>query len=408
MIRLDVWLTLADGAQLRAGELACTDADTQGRYASAFRYVPTYLDDARAFALDPAALPLGPQEFQSGQLNPPLSVFEDALPDAWGRRLLVLNHGLSRGQQNEPNLLRVLGGAGLGALGFAPPGLSLPQHDTSASSVALDALADAATRLDAGGEIDTASRLLLAAGSSPGGARPKALVHDDSGHWIAKFASRRDDCDMVGLEAASLALAQQAGLDTPDFRIVDLASPRRAAQSKQARRALLVRRFDRVSDGGRLHMLSFRTLLQASGYYVLGYADLVSALRRHGAEPETDVPRLFRQMVLNALLGNTDDHLKNFWMLHTPRGWVLSPAFDLLPDTGGLREHVLLFDQSPNAPKPAALAALGRTWGVAGAAAICEQVTTAMRAFAQIAAHYQVPPTDIERFATDIQRRTQP
>lgn len=397
MIRLDVWLTLADGAHLHAGELVCTDADAQGRYASAFRYVPDYLADPRAFALDPAALPLGAQEYQSGQLNPPLSVLEDALPDAWGRRVLVLNHGLGRGRQSEPHLLRVLGGAGLGALSFAPAGQIPAPHESSVQSVALDALADAAAKLEAGAEIDAASRLLLAAGSSPGGARPKALVYDDNGHWLAKFSSRRDDCDVVGLEATSLALAREAGLVVPDFRVVALSG---------TRRALLVRRFDRTPARGRLHMLSFRALLQASGYYVQGYADLIAALRRYGAEPETDVPRLFRQMVFNALLGNTDDHLKNFWMLHDTRGWVLSPAFDLLPDTGQLREHVLVFDQSPTAPKPAQLAALGRKWGVAGATVICEEVLAAVTGFAEIAAHYQVPQADIERFAKDVRRRS--
>lgn len=399
MIRLDVWLTLTDGAQIHAGELVCTDADTQGRYASAFRYVPDYLADPCAFPLDPAALPLSLQEFQSTQLNPPFLALEDALPDAWGRRLLVLTHGLARGQQAEPHLLRALGGAGLGALAFALPGQMPPHHETSAHSVALNALADAATKLEAGAEIDMASRKLLAAGSSPGGARPKALVYDESGHWLAKFASRRDDADLVGLEATSLALARQAGLAVPDFRIAALSG---------TRRALLVRRFDRSATQGRLHMLSFRALMQASGYYVQSYADLISALRRYGAEPETDVPRLFRQMVFNALLGNTDDHLKNFWLLHGTQGWVLSPAFDLLPDTGALREHVLLFDQSPSAPKPAQLAALGRKWGVSGAALICEEVLSAMTEFREIAAHYQVPHTDIERFANDIDRRTQP
>lgn len=397
MIRLDVWLTQPDGSRTLAGELACVDADAHGRYASAFRYVASYLDDPRAFPLDPAALPLAPQEFQTSQLNPPLLVLEDALPDVWGRRLLVLRHGLKRGQQAEPLLLRAMGGAGLGALGFALPGQAPDARDNSAESTALAELAAAALRLEAGEPVDAASRMLLAAGSSPGGARPKALVYDDSGHWVAKFSSRRDDCDMVGLEAASLALARRAGLAVPDFKLAALPG---------GRRALLVRRFDRTPTG-RLHMLSFRALLQASGYYVLGYADLVAALRRHSAAPEIDVPLLYRQMVFNALLGNTDDHLKNFWLLHDASGWRLSPAFDLLPDTAGLREHVLRFDRDPAAPRPAQLAALGRKWGISGASAICDEVRAALAGFAAIAADFKLPHTDIERFATDIERRNQ-
>lgn len=398
MIRLDVWLTLPDGARLQCGELIFADADAHGRYASAFRYVPDWLAHPHAFALDPVGLPLGGGEFQSTQLNPPLLAFEDALPDIWGRRLLALQHGLRRGQQGEPNLLRVLGGSGLGALAFAAPGETPPLLDPAADGMALAALADAAASLDAGEPVDDRSRVLLAAGSSLGGARPKGLVRDADGHWIAKFGSRRDDCDMVGLEAACLELARRAELTVPDFRL---------AQLPGGRRALLVRRFDRTAVG-RLHMLSFRTALQASGFYVLGYADLIAVLRRHGVAPEVDVPRLFRQMVFNAMLGNTDDHLKNFWLLHDAAGWRLSPAFDLLPDTAGLREHVLRFDLTPMAPTLQELAALGRRWGVAGARAACEEVRAALAEFARIAADFGVPLSDIDRFAPDISRRLKP
>ena len=152
-------------------------------------------------------------------------------------------------------------------------------------------------------------------------------------------------------------------------------------------------------------MLSFRALLQAGGYYVLRYADLIAALRLHGAQPEADVPRLFRQMVFNALLGNTDDHLKNFWLLADASGYRLSPAFDLLPDTGARREHVLLFDLTPLPPSPTELATLGRKWGVTGAAAICQEVEAAVTRFAEIAAAKNVPATEIHRFEQDIARR---
>jgi serine/threonine-protein kinase HipA len=396
MIRLDLWLTLHTGERLRAGELACGDADSQGRYASAFRYTPTYLADPRTFPLDPANLPLTSGEFQASQLQNPLMTLEDALPDDWGRRLLILRHGLPRGRQAEPFLLRAQAGRGLGALSFLPPGASPQPEDDSAALLDLDTLQEAARSLEQNGEVDAAHRLLLAAGSSPGGARPKALVKDDQGHWIAKFSSHRDDVDVVGLEAASLELARLAGLEVPDFRLENLAG---------GRRALLVKRFDLTPAGGRRHMLSLRSLLQAGGYYVLRYFDLITALRRHGSQPEIDVPRLYRQMVFNALLGNTDDHLKNFWILHDHRGYTLSPAFDLLPDIGGRREHVLLFDLTPHPPGLEDLAALGRKWGVAGAAGICRDVRDAVARFQEIADQFAVPAADSARFARDIQRR---
>jgi serine/threonine-protein kinase HipA len=396
MIRLDLWLALPDGERLHAGDLACGDADAQGRYASAFRYTPAYLDDPRAFPLDPANLPLTPGEFQGSQLAAPLMALEDALPDDWGRRLLILRHGLPRGRQAEPYLLRALAGQGLGALSFLPLGSSAQPSDDSAALLDLDTLQEAARRLEQDGEVDDAHRLLLAAGSSPGGARPKALVKDAQGHWIAKFSSRRDDVDVVGLEAASLELARLAGLEVPDFRLENLAG---------GRRALLVKRFDLAPEGGRRHMLSLRALLQAAGYYVLRYSDLIAALRRHSSQPEIDVPRLYRQMVFNALLGNTDDHLKNFWLLRDQRGFTLSPAFDLLPDTGARREHVLLFDLTATPPGPSGLGELGRKWGVSGAAGICREVGDAVTRFGEIADQYAVPAQDRDRFARDIQRR---
>lgn len=396
MIRFDIWLTLPTGERLRAGELACTDADGQGRYTSAFRYTADYLADPRAFPLDPAGLPLTPGEFQSNRLEAPLMVLEDALPDDWGRRLLIQRHGLPRSQQAEPFLLRALAGQGLGALAFLAPGATPRPQDDSAPLLDLETLVEAARRLEQDGEVELTHRLLLAAGSSPGGARPKALVRDDHGHWIAKFSSRRDAVDMVGLEAASLELARLAGLEVPEFRLENLAG---------GRRALLVKRFDLAPQGGRRHMLSLRALLQAGGYYVLRYADLITALRRHGAQPEIDVPRLYRQMVFNALLGNTDDHLKNFWMLGGPDGHTLSPAFDLLPDVGGRREHVLIFDLSPSPPGPTGLAELGRKWGVSGAAGICGEVAAGVARFREIAGQYAVPEEEVARFAKDIDRR---
>jgi serine/threonine-protein kinase HipA len=402
MLRLDLWLSLTSGEKLRAAELVFGDADFQGRYASAFRYTPDYLADARAFPLDPAALPLLAGDFAGEQLNTPLMALEDSLPDDWGRRLLVLRHRLPRGQQSEPHLMRAQAGQGLGALSFHPPGQVPGVEANAAPLLELRTLLDAAQRLERDGDaaIDETTRSLLVAGSSPGGARPKALVHDAGMQWIAKFPSWRDDVDMVGLEAVSLELARLAGLGVPEFRLVELAEGAAAP-----RRVLLVKRFDLSAQGGRHHMLSFRALLQAGGYYVLRYADLIAALRQHGAQPETDVPQLYRQMVFNALLGNTDDHLKNFWLLRVAEGYRLTPAFDLLPDTGARREHVLLFDLTPLPPGPKELAGLGRKWGITGAAAICQEVEAGVRRFAEIAAANRVPESEVHRFEQDIARR---
>lgn len=398
MIRLDIWLTDARGNRLRVAEAAFAAADSHGRYESALRYTPDWLAHPARFALDPANLPLDAREYTAARLGPPLMALDDALPDLWGRRLLVLQHALPRGSQAEPHLLRALAGRGLGALAFLAPGQAPPASDAGgvADALHLDELAREAQRLDAGEMVDERSRLLLAAGSSPGGARPKALIRTADGDWLAKFASRRDVFDEIGLEATGLALAHRAGLCVPDFRLAALGD---------RQRALLVCRFDLDPRGGRRHMLSFRALLGASGHYVLGYADMLDALRRHGARPEVEVPALFRQMVFNALLGNTDDHLKNFWLLNAGEGYVLTPAFDLLPDVGANREHVLRFDLDNSAPPPAALATLGRRWGVSGAVRIVDEVVAAMAHFSVEAAAHGVPAAQIAHFERDIARR---
>ena len=95
-------------------------------------------------------------------------------------------------------------------------------------------------------------------------------------------------------------------------------------------------------------MISLQTLLKAEGYHTCRYKDILDVVRKFSAEPAIDSERLFRQMVFNAVIGNTDDHLKNFWMIYgAGEGWRLSPAFDLVPDIGRRDEHVILFDTGP-------------------------------------------------------------
>ena len=183
------------------------------------------------------------------------------------------------------------------------------------------------------------------------------MLSDTSGEWIAEFPSKRDGrFDVVGLEATALRLAAAAGIPVPEQRIVPLG---------KNRRALLVRRFDVLPGGGRRHMLSLRTLCrERPGQYVQSYSELAEAVRKFSSHPADDVRQLFQQMVFNAAIGNTDDHLKNFWMLHDAHGFRLSPAFDLLPDVGERREHVLTFEYERIAPTRSQLMGLAARWGV--------------------------------------------
>lgn len=403
MIVLGVWLRRPDGTIARAGDLACSEPDAHGRFDSEFEYAAEWLADPRSFALDPESLPIGrrhgPARFRSEGLFPPLGVFEDALPDDWGRKLLVLDRRLPRGQQGAPYLLREIGADGLGALAFATAGVPVSRR-SPAAALHLGMLVDAAARLEAGEPVEaSALHRLLEAGSSPGGARPKALVDTDDGQWIAKFPSRFRDgrFDVVGLEATALSLARAARLEVPEARVVDLPA---------GRRALLVRRFDVTPRAGRRHMVSLKTLCkERPGVYVLSYDELATAVRKHSAAPAADVDALFRHAVFNVAIGNTDDHLKNFWMLRDERGWRLAPAFDLVPDVAERREHVLLFHLSHRVPAPGDVSAVAKAWGVKRGAAILREVIEAVRDFRAAARLCGVPEPNVEEIGRDIDRR---
>lgn len=399
MMRLDVWLTLPDGVMTQIGELAFGDADNSGRYASGFRYTQAWAASRHAFPVDPESLPLATSDhFESQNLLPPLAVFDDALPDDWGRRVLAADRKLPRGAQSEPHLLRELGADGLGALAFCETGSPI-QKNNPASALDLADMLEAASRFEAGLPLENERmRRLLAAGGSAGGARPKALVSAGDGEWIAKFPSRYKDgrYDVVGLEATAMLMAECAKLPVPKTRLEMLG----------AKKALLVRRFDITEQGGRAHMISLRTLCkERPGAYILSYREIADMIRKHSADPAEDVARFYRLTVFNAMLGNTDDHLKNFWMVNAGAGYRLSPAFDLVPDVGEKGEHTLCFDLAFTPPLKNDWLKIGKLWGVRGALSIIEEVAAAMSAFEGLARRSGVPEENIAAIKGDIERR---
>ncbi|HLA35038.1 MAG TPA: type II toxin-antitoxin system HipA family toxin [Rhodocyclaceae bacterium] len=399
MKHLFVWIRLPHGETAILGELAFGPARSNGTAPTAFRYDPSWLSRSDAFSIspDPQALPLDGREFQGSHLGPPLQVFDDALPDDWGRRLIIADRKLPLVRQTPFEFMRAVAGNGLGALSFSEND-SAP--DGSPCSFDLAALVATAVDFEAGLSLeDRQLRRLCAAGSSPGGARPKALVTTEGKHWLAKFPSPSKDnsFDVVGLEAVSLFLAGKAGLDVPEFRLKELGS----------RRILLIERFDRTPQGGRRHMITLKTLCRESGgVFCSSYDEPAAAVRKYTDDPG-DMGRFFRQMTFNAAIGNTDDHLKNFLMLRDANGWRLSPAFDLTPDIGRNSEHVLNIGTSRFTPSGEALRIVGSRWlGCAEKARrIVHEVVAAVSTFHECAERYAVSRQSIEYFARDIERR---
>jgi serine/threonine-protein kinase HipA len=398
-----VWVRRPEGVIRLVGELATTAPDrNSGRFESEFEYTRAWASEAGAFALDPVSLPLdAARRFRAEMLYPPLAVFDDALPDDWGRRLLAAAITADGGTPTLPEMLLRMRGGGTGALLFTATDTA-PDPDQSVPSTALSKLLTAAAKFEAGTlPPGDEFRRLLEGSSRAGGARPKALVHDESGEWLAKFPSRaRDDAyDVVGLEATCLALARRAGLEVPESRL----------QSIGARRVLMVKRFDISAQGGRLHMVSLRTLCkERPGIYMHSYSDLAQVLRKHSASPADDLAALYRHMVFNAAIGNVDDHLKNFWMLARPGGFGLAPAFDLVPDISGRGEHTLSFQRGFACPARAEMIALAAEWGVARPARIVEGVVNATAAFATTARRLKVRhPGTLQNVCADVRRRTE-
>ena len=398
MQRLNVMLTLPDGQRMLCGEIFTTTPDLRGKIEGSFRYTKEYLAHPDAFALDPEHLPLSPADVATQRSQGVHGVFEDALPDDWGRELLSRKWNIPRSEQTVPNFLKFLGSNGLGALSFYTD-KEKPYLDPSGNLHDLSRLVDAALNYDAGLPVEADDlRTLFSCGSSPGGARPKALIKNKAGMlWIAKFPKLNDKYHVEPIEAASLQLARDAGLQVPDFLI----------QNAGNRKVLLVERFDVTAQGGRNHMISMQTLLGADGYYNLSYSDMFTVINKYSYRPQEDTNKLFRQMVFNTAIGNTDDHLKNFCLLHTAKGFRLSPAYDLVPDIHHNREHRLSFPQGAGTLPPGrqVLQRIGKVQKVSDPEQIIEDVVQSMAKWQAVFWQYEVPENDIQRLAPGISQR---
>lgn len=398
---IQVWLRRPDGQADHVGELATGDVQQDGRFEAEFEYDERWLRSGEAFDLDPASLSRAKAaRFRAPRgFGPPLGIFSDALPDDWGRRLLSRELRESGIRPTDPAMLLRVSGHGIGALLFSETA-SLPELSASASTSDVADLIQAAEDFDRGTlEDGHRFRRLLHAGGTPGGARPKALVQEGATEWLAKFPcpSRDNGHDVVGLEAAGLDLARQAGIDVPDFEL------RRAG----ARRFLLVRRFDVLPGGGRAHMASMKTLLrERSDYQVDTYRELIAAVRKYSASPQADVDRIYRRAVFNVAFGNVDDHTKNFWFVHGEAGWRLSKAFDLVPDIQASREHSLAIGHDRGAPNRSSLLSLGGEVGATEPRQVVLEVTGALEGLDEAFERHGLAPTPLlASIKRDIQRR---
>lgn len=315
----------------------------KGRESATFEYDASWLAYANRFALEPA-LTLGPGPFHTTSGRPLFGTIGDSAPDRWGRVLMRRAERRRAERIGETPrtlmeidyLLGVDDVARQGALRFATQegGRFLAEHEAARIPPLIDLpqLLSAAEHVVGDTDSDEDLRLLLAPGSSLGGARPKASVRDRDGHLaIAKFPHKDDEINAVLWEGVALRLAAKSGIPVPDWRIEHVSN----------KLVLLLRRFDRV-QGERIPFLSAMSMLGAGDNESRSYLEFVDALRRYGASPIQDMHDLWRRIVFNILISNTDDHLRNHAFLYTgPDGWRLAPAYDLNPVPTDIKPRVL-------------------------------------------------------------------
>jgi serine/threonine-protein kinase HipA len=313
------------------------------RESATFEYDPIWLAHPERFSLEPA-LKLGPGPFHTPSDKPLFGAIGDSAPDRWGR--VLMRRAERRRAEREGQtprtvreidyLLMVDDEARQGALRFAERegGPFLAEHGPTKIPplIELPRLLSAAERVLSDTDSDEDLRLLLAPGSSLGGARPKASVRDRDGHLaIAKFPNKGDEVNTVLWEAVALTLAEKAGIPVPAWRLEIVAD----------RPVLLLRRFDR-EEGTRVPFLSAMSMLDAKDNEARSYLEFVDILRQHGAAPKEDMHALWRRIVFSILISNTDDHLRNHGFLWAgPAGWRLSPAYDLNPVPTDIKPRVL-------------------------------------------------------------------
>ena len=391
--------------------------EVRGREIFSFDYDEAWLRSDPPPDLDPELrLFRGAQYLREGE-RPNFGLFLDSSPDRWGRVLMRRREAVMARQEGREGrrlresdfLLGVHDEQRMGAIRFkiAEEGNFFDDREERATPpwTTLRELVQASWNLqdeDRGDDHEALRwlNLLLAPGSSLGGARPKAGVRDPDGElWIAKFPARADEFDVGGWEWVTWQLAEAAGLNLAPARVI--------APERGRHRTFATKRFDRVggsAGAGRIHFASAMTLLGyadgADHQQGVSYLELVELISKHGAQVAADLEELWRRIVFSICVRNTDDHLRNHGFLLTGHGWRLAPAYDLNPDPGGtgLSLNITEEDNSLDLDLAREVAPHFRV-GSAVADRIIGEVRAVVSTWRRVAAEAGLPRGQMERLA---------
>ena len=322
----------------------------KGRKSFSFAYQQDWLKSNQSFLLDPDIQYFSGPQFPVLKEN--FGIFLDSMPDTWGRTLLKRRaNSLAKMQGKSSSnlyeidfLLGVFDESRMGALRFKldPKGEFLAHSKNGAtppwvSVVELQNAVNNIERDEDNDEMQNWLAQLIAPGSSLGGASPKANILDEHKHlWIAKFPSKNDTIDKAAWEFLSYQLALKAGINMSESKMSKVLGKYNTFFTK---------RFDRIKNE-RIHFASAMTLTGNNEEILrnttASYLDIAEVIQQYGANVNADLAQLWKRIVFNIVISNTDDHLRNHGFILSDKGWLLSPAYDINPsvDKSGLSLNI--------------------------------------------------------------------
>jgi serine/threonine-protein kinase HipA len=322
----------------------------KGKKAFSFEYDKDWLKSDQKFLLDPDIQLYGGPQYPNQKEN--FGIFLDSMPDTWGRTLMKRREAqLAREKNVKPKtlydidfLLGVFDESRMGALRFKidPVGEFLDNNKTASTPpwTSIRELQNAAFIFENDIDSEDVNRylsVLITPGSSLGGARPKANILDaDKSLWIAKFPSKTDTIDKAAWEFLAYQLATKAGIEM---------APCRMERILGKHHTFFTKRFDR-ENGERIHFASAMTITGNNEDTIrdnqASYLDIAEFISNNGANIKANLHQLWRRIIFNIAISNTDDHLRNHGFILTKEGWILSPAYDLNPsiDKDGLALNI--------------------------------------------------------------------
>lgn len=340
------WLGMREAKLI--GVLSAQQA--KGKKAFSFEYSDDWIQSTEQILLDPDIGWYKGQQYSNAKEN--FGIFFDSMPDTWGRTLMKRRSAQKAKEDGKSAanlydidfLLGVYDGGRMGALRFKldskGPFLDNSRDTPTPSLSSIRELQHAAQILETDEENEDIKKwlsILMVPGSSLGGARPKSNVTDEhSNLWIAKFPSRGDTIDKAAWEFLAYKLAIQAGIEMSESRIERISGKYHTFFTK---------RFDRLKKE-RIHFASAMIMTGNNEETIkeksVSYLDIAEFIQYSSSQNKKDLNQLWKRIIFNISISNTDDHLRNHGFILTENGWILSPAFDINPsiDKSGLALNI--------------------------------------------------------------------